>query len=210
MLYVSRYIDEIDKVVVVDTDDGEETIINTNMLDHYCRTLHLDIKGVDSRWAALDMDSCITIYQDPATKTKRQNKLAVMYGVDIVTSQGMITHISWGEVIKPVKVRLSDFGSECADFLVHGNSWVCNKKIVLVLDDKLKIRASSFAVVEHEIWDYPDAVLDLQEISDDELAESLYVQYGCRETLTQFDYIIDKPERMQSIRGKLRWKYAVH
>lgn len=203
MLYFSRYArDKTGKLVygVIDTDDNTEAFVDwSGFLDAVKR-------GVTIAGVRLDGTNGLTCtpYQYDAYRTSLQAKYA-MLGVNIIVCKSRVTHISL-DVDRigrePVRVRLSDFGTEVSDLLLAGNptfgrrSWLPEyTKVVLILDDKLiKIR-KFFSDLSSNVLFVGNAgvVFDIQELSNKEAIRNLYksirAQYGTS------DVIIDKKSR---------------
>ena len=148
MLYISRYID-IGTYGLVDTDDGREEVVSLLELSDAVYNHNIQIYGVDKKENFLCvLDSYVHVYQPAETLTREQLKLRMLGLVDIKCYKDMITSISWrGELIKkPIRIRLSDFGTDCADYLfAHSNEYGTHK-VTLVLDEKIHFGPESFCV----------------------------------------------------------------
>lgn len=170
MLYISRMLGQT-KVVVVDTDDGLETIITYRELHDYVTKLGIEIQGIETaielnRFGQRKIIKGVSVYQPADTVTREQTKLKVLRGVDVKTFNGKIMSVSLESETagKVIRLRLSDYGSECGECIFlsmpvcHSSSYyVCN--IVAVLDDKIKLNSRSLNLFfEHGV------VIDTSEV----------------------------------------------
>lgn len=178
MLFVSRY-KNLDNVCVVDTDDGIEEEIAIAELDDLEDLV--EIAGVNP-----DLGT-VYPYQLRSQVTTLQTKLAMLSFVEVVTWNDMVTNIRWREdkITTPVTVRLSDFGTRVADFVLRGDISRGKHVITLVFDDKLKgcewfafspLTADSVGV------DGLGVVFDFREVVSERLVaqfyRSLMLRYG--------------------------------
>lgn len=147
---------------IVDTDDWKESFVLLSYARKSVLGSGLEVKG-------LGMHTVVP-YQLPEYCTAEQAKVSLL-GVDIHVYNGVITYISWRE---PCAIRLSDFGSSCADMIIDMPSE--DIPITLILDDKIKYREYSFwenSGTKRSIW-HGLVQLDLTECSDIRLVREVY------------------------------------
>ena len=151
MLYISRYVGW-SMYGVADTDDGSEETVQSGDIRTACLDLGLQIEGVQLRdLGRIELDKPIgkkvgdiLAYQPPATMSVNQTKLQVMYGIELLVYNDIITSLRWNSLGKKVSIRLSDYGSILGDRFLYGNWVPCDHDITLVFDDKLTIYTQSF------------------------------------------------------------------
>lgn len=187
MLFISRYVMVGNErhYGVVDTDDDTEQIVSLSDL-HDCRHYGIDIKGAryiihnDSGTIRYEL-SHLRVYNSHTTVNKQMAKLKTLAGVDIVLYRHMITQITWdiGKFTRDIVIRLSDFGTFCADWIFYGLATVIpdpKYTITFILDDNVEFSTSSFMMIPHvEYEEYVMAGVrfDVRELSD-ENAKTFY------------------------------------
>lgn len=199
MLYISRFVGQ-SKYGVVDTDDGTETIITHKELWEYCIDLHMDIKGVrlgttvsrnKEKLCIKDVD----VYQCPDFVTKEQAKLNVLRGITIKTYGSQIVSVFADRNVVPkgTRVRLSDYGTSCGEYILKGMPYGCVPIVTLVLDDKIAITGKSLKY-------FPDRCMcvDMHEVKSQKT-----VDFVCRELVsssrilnTVWSVVLDTADRM--------------
>lgn len=209
MLYISRHISP-STYGVVDTDDGVESEVSAGDLMELVGLL--DIKGVER---ARNQDgSPITFggnallkevrpYQPVETKSVQQMKLQMLSHIEVVTYGSIISCIYWKpyEVHRPVSIRLSDFGAECAGFMLFNNR-SCDKHIcTLILDDKLSFSKDTFLRRggTGELGVGPNGLgvkLNLKELYNREKAQAIYSWLLQMDKNRVWHYIEDSKTRM--------------
>lgn len=204
MLFISRRVSST-RYGVVDTDDDSEEFVEFSELNTACCELGIEILGVDVYRA----DTCgiadIMPYQLPEKQSLAQLKMAMLFHVDIIVYKDVVVGIRWrqGEITSPVDIRVSDFGSSCAEYVLIDAEF-CNEHVVtIILDDKVDFSAKSFQVYKPFFAgiEGAGAVFDLRAVSSDEKAYSIYRGiYACPKGVDPFNSIIDKPERMEKMR----------
>lgn len=184
MLFVSRHIG-ISGYGVVDTDDGSEEVVTSSEAAYYTEVLGLDIKGVarrhDSNAVSLEP------YQSVETMTPLQVKTNLINHVDVRTFGSAITLLTFREeeITSPVTVRLSDFGDTLEDCILSENKCSGSYKIILIIDDGIKSLTEQSLRMGMYGWgaelgglgeDGLGVVIDIRELSDDDLAFKVYEQ----------------------------------
>lgn len=174
VLFVSRRIGVRD-YGVFDTDDGIEQRATTSDLVDAVLFCNLEIGGVSHT------EFPIRPYQPIETKTQLQLKTKLLSFVDITTWDGMLTNITWDshKIRRPVSIRVSDFGTQIAEFVFSGNDVSGTHKLTLIFDDKIK-PVEPFSLqplvcpASIKGRDMLGLVFDFREVTDDKLACSLY------------------------------------
>lgn len=214
MLYISRCID-FSKYGVVDTDDGVEEVVGLMDIIKMVRDTHIDIKGVVSDPDIICSDfgpGMIRPYQPAETMTALQAKTNLLSHVCVKTYGTMITSVCWrvDELREPVRIRLSDFGSSCADCILRENLLLGSKTVILVLDDKLSVTPKTFRLGRLmpsavDIKEGIGVVFDMHEVRNKRLASRIYFSLFevCNGVST--DSFIDDVNRT---RGMLEAKFA--
>lgn len=206
LLYVSRYIDR-GTYGVVDTDDGiEEQIDICGISDAVC--LHgVRIAGVtpviNKRFnKGYVTEDGVRVYQPVETLSPLQVKTKVLKHIDVKVYKSMITgiDIDIGAIEDKVQLRLSDFGTFCADYILSGNNHGVRDKVVLILDDKITFGKKTFKLrqCDNSFVGIRDAgvMFDLSEMNDDNAA-ALYKVLLSGQDL--FPTVIDEPTRYNSM-----------
>lgn len=141
MKFISRRIKH-NKVGVVDTDTGKESVMTA--VEAYNIDSHLEpVAGCQASMGGIIFP---VPYQDKSTYNRAQIKARMMGNVRVTCYNDMITAIDWSErdFSSPVTIRLSDFGSKCADHIVMGDIWSEKHCLTIVLDNKCKYTRRSF------------------------------------------------------------------
>lgn len=198
MLYVSRMLSR-SQVCVVDTDDGVEEILNGGELVRCLRDYGLEIKGVTLHNKNGRFSVTATPCQPDDTISTFQVKQKLLRGVDVKVSGDIITSIQWTDSVpQPVSVRLSDFGTKCADYLFWWEGLCTNEKLTLIFDDKMSATSKSLKFLS-----VLRVKVDLREVTNDKLARLIYKAFGESykgRYLSGTDYpfyIIDNEERLK-------------
>lgn len=181
MLYISRCAG-VDKWGVTDSEDGVEQVVNNSYLVK-ARQLGIEIEGVEYSCYPVNgrnvyyVSRC-TVYQPGLGAAGKAAKALVLKGVDVKLNGDKIVTIDWNQKIlgKNGKVRVSDFGTQCENFMFsHCHNPLPNTSITIIMDDKLKIRPKAFS----RFFAHYGLVLDLRELSDDKYAGYAYNEYIC-------------------------------
>lgn len=171
MLYISRF--SGGKTGVMDTDDGKETMITRRELKEALE-LGVVIEGASTR--IVDKDgvrrivlSGLKVYQNPTTVSAKQVKTGFLKGVSVTVHADTITSVTWddGKLVDNVRVRLSEYGTKCADNIFAGSTRP-GKRIVFVLDDNILIRANTFRRMNS--W----VSIDITEVTNNRTAKYVY------------------------------------
>lgn len=189
MLYISRQIG-VDKYGVVDTDDGQEDVLNRKQIEHVVVDLHIPIEGA-------------TIFEHPThhykylsgveviqpNMTRQQLKSKVLQGIDVRYHEGVVTAIS---VMYPdTTIRLKDYGTEFGNYVFWFNRVEPNT--IFVFDDGLKFNSKTF-----KDWRQRGIVMDLSNVTDMKIVNRIYDDFAydmeVDVSFIQF-YYLDKPER---------------
>lgn len=208
MLFISRY-SGYDYYGVVDTDDDTEGIVNVTALRKACLDGGLEIRGANPditeitglHWLREDK---IFVYQPPETRSQLQIKTRVLKHVDVTMYRSMITRIKWDifAIHTPVTIRLSDFGTSCADFILTGAKEVDEHKVTIILDEKI-----DFSNMTFKLRFYGDGYIDIERIGmkldirelDWEKARILYTLLYDGFSAEIPSFIIDSEERMKYV-----------
>lgn len=157
MLYVSRFAYSGSQrnmsqatlcVGVVDSDDNIEEIITQEQLHYAVIDRGQNILGVDTGLigSVLDIEGVYPFQIDKYVTPKMQ-KLSTLYQVDLIRWKSMVTSIQWGfdrYSGAPPAIRLSDYGTECADMLFIYAPTCYRHRVTLVLDNKCIFSPMSF------------------------------------------------------------------
>lgn len=180
MLYLSRILPG-DKIGVVDTDDGVETIVTEDELYLAVVAYHLDIAGVDDSGEYVP-------YQDMRYCSVKQTKLKAVRGVDIRTFKGEITYIGVGS--EDVTIRLSDYGSK----LLTSMAWnIGTGVLTIILDDSVEVVGKTLPCgFDGFCW-------DIREVTNDSVVSEVYSEL-IGDTIEDMgrwsNYVIDSQDRM--------------
>lgn len=198
MLYISRYFG-FDRYGVADTDDGREEIVDINEIHRSVALLGIEIAGVQ-RTNSFFTGGVVSVYQPPKMASVLQAKTLTMSHILVKKFRSTITGIEVhsADIKEPVKIRLSDFGSKCADFLFANNPFAGRHVLTLVLDNKLEFTSRSFLL---RVWDNScigqngiGVVFDITELGRKK-AEQVYHQVFSGEKPELFASVVDRPER---------------
>lgn len=206
MLYVSRYCGA-GGYGVVDTDDDVEEIVTFGYLQMLASTApDVHIYGVNTVGKTVSM---IAPYQPSATMSRDQLKLQLLHRVDVTVYKSTVTGILWNNdgLIGRPRIRLSDFGKFCGEFVLCCNTEVADTRMELVIDDKISISETSFRPHKyHSFSEYmheTGVVFDLRELHDEGRAEMVYMQLATGRVDDMFGYIIDSDARKKRMRKKM-------
>lgn len=186
MLYISRYVD-FAQYGVADTDDGVEEICTLADIKDAVLNCGLDVKGVQvkrgTRPGMRDRLHDVFAYQGTPVSNRLQVKTNMLSCVEVITFGEMITSIRWrsNNIVEPVTIRLSDFGTSCGDRILYGNIEERTHRVTLVFDDKCRVSPRSLECgglrghcrVIGELG--LGLRLDLREVTDNEYAEMIYL-----------------------------------
>lgn len=149
MLFVSRFAGRF-SYGVVDTDDWSEEVVSSKDIIDAVRTHGIEILGTTLEYA-LSKQSKVSVsgirpYQLPERVTNLQVKTNLLHRVQVVVYRDVIANVTWcgDEILQPVAIRLSDFGSVVGDRFLFCNQEYGSHKITLILDDKLEFSDQSF------------------------------------------------------------------
>lgn len=191
---------------VVDSTTGVETVLKLPEIKTVLKE-GVSIRGVTCDYDIVDGDFSIvdiSPFQEQSTMSRNQVRAMVLYGIQIIVYNAMITDILWSRntLKSDVKIRLSNFGSICADLLINGLTvGDAAHTVTFIIDDKLKSisdRAFWIAGITGRLglglqW-CTGLMFDLRELSDDGVARRVYKQ------LEKFKgpiapFVIDRQER---------------
>lgn len=206
MLYVSRIVGR-NKWAVMDTDDYTETIVDHKGLYEAVITNGLKIEGVTvnrglftDRVSKMQVERTyiddVTVYQNPAYVKIKNAKTAVLYGVDITMSGDTIVGISVKDKLltKKVRLRLSDYGVACSGHILSELEIKTSSVLVLVMDDKVKIRRNTFVGITSMCG---SVYIDVTEVKNKAQLQNVYFCDGFRGGPDIYElYIIDSEERL--------------
>lgn len=204
MLFISRH-DGMNFYGVVDTDDGVEEVIPRNKIVQLVGDTGIEIKGADrlpdTKWV-VDTHP----YQDPSTMTQLQIKTKLMKFTEVKTFGNLITSIvfDYRNIREPVSIRLSDFGSSCADCILWENTQPCRHVATLIIDDKIDIGKFTFRRDESVKSLGPNGygvVFDFREIANRKRAHDLYWQLRGNDGHRCFSYIVDNEKRYTTFKS---------
>lgn len=214
MLYVSRYIGQ-EQYGIVDTDDNVEEMADYFKICHLCQRVGLKIAGVDFDYFKRSAGK-IHVYQPKSTVTPLQVKTKTLKHIVVTVYKNIITSVTWNieDITKPVSLRLSDFGTYCADFLldavvktlaqgiINADKYKPNQKVTIILDNKLEYSAGAFGSYGYDfsVLDRINVVFDLREL-DDERATRVYDMLFENSEVVTFKNIVDNDERVVKMRG---------
>lgn len=204
MLYVSRFRKQYGsiEVGVVDTDDNKEEFISYNQLLILTKTGRLAVTGC--------YYNGISPWQPDKEKTRLQQKMSIVHGIDIKVYKDMITHFdmgSWSERNSfpktPVPIIVSDFGHELCDLCFVGNSLGLEfPMMTLVFDDTITVSSEAFyPVINRSRNFYKDHVIkagvqiDVRQVRNGDKAQSLYARFGASRGSEVMNFIIDRESR---------------
>lgn len=206
MLFISRRIGF--DYGVVDTDDDTEEVVTDDELRQLHNVFGLTISGLTMRDY---IEPRVVVYQPEETITPLQVKTRVMKHVDIKVYKDMITSIRFraSDIMgESVEIRLSDFGTRCADYVLAGNVYVGRfPKLRLIFDDKVSMCPNAFVRLPYSnalIGDHGIGVqYDLTDMSD-KRAKQMYETLCLSKQTGMWDDIFDNETR------KARIKYTYY
>lgn len=204
MLYVSRHFG-MHFYGVVDTDDDTEEIVTRSRLVQCVEEDGLTIRGADLIAGGKRVGETRPC-QVLSEMTQLQIKTDLMKFTEVKTFKTYITSIHWRhkEINTPVTIRLSDFGSKCADCILWEND-VCKRHVItLVLDDKVEYSDQVFRRDESINILGPHGlgvVFDMRDVHNPETAEWLYKHLHHQDGFRCLDYIIDSDSRKKYMRS---------
>ena len=210
MLYVSRF-STPNSVGVVDTDDGSEEIVGMLRLSSIVNMKGIDIKGVKMRSRGgfagnQKVIDRVEPYQCEIYGTPAQTKASLLLHTDIMLWRRMITSIKWRfeEIDKPVTIRLSDFGAECADCMLYGNEFIGRHAITIIVDNFIKVNPYTFYPQSRRQQLTIDGVgvkFDLRECTSGLAAKLVYdaVVMNAEDYIAACESIIDNEKRKSTM-----------
>lgn len=145
MLFISRRVG-YSGYGVVDTDDGVEEIVTGTALYDVPSELRKSIKGVLENTEAAPQKA-FRPWQDPDSRSLLQTKTSTLHNVDVTVWGDMVTDIVMRNTQIEV-IRLSDFGTRCADCVFVGNNRPKRHRLTLILDDKVELNLLSFKILQ--------------------------------------------------------------
>lgn len=198
MLYISRITDS-KYYGVVDTDDNVETVVHGDILKAIVLSQHIPIEGVQvNHHPSMPRIIGVVPYQDPATYTQLQVKTKTLKGVEVRTYKDEITAIicNSNTTKRVTYIRLSDFASYIGkEFVLNWKPMFTTKKLVLVLDDKIKCRGMPPRInLFRACWDIREMV------SSPEFVDEMYKTLIYDELVSTVDwniFLIDNEERIK-------------
>ena len=194
---------------VVDSDDGVEELVTRDDLEEIVRNQCIDVAGVEIM-SPSRLILQILPYQGENPSSVLQTKLSVLRHVNITVYNSTITSFLFrrDKLADGTRVRLSDFADSCGDFLMYGNmSLAAGPIVTIVLDDKIKsITDYSFRLDSgNEVSSLGvsavsslDVMFDLSELTNFELARSVYKQVLAYKG-EPLKAVIDSEERKQEM-----------
>lgn len=188
MLFISRYVGA-GMYGLVDTDDGCEEIV-TKIVIEKAKQSGVVIHGAE------DIVN-VMVYQPESTRTMLQIKTITLSRIDVKTYKNKITSVNiLSGIKKPVTIRLSDFGTVCADYILMANKPATRLKVLMVLDDKIGFSKSTFWTAPSLTLRQMGIALDIHELSDD---TAIVVYKGLYFKLNKqcFEGIVDTDERFK-------------
>lgn len=196
MLYVSQIVDN--KIGIFDTDDGSETFITRSQLFQTLR-LGVDIQGavvetIQLRGKPVTRLKSIEVQQNPDMLSSIQAKTRMLKGVNVVVQGDTISSIYWNDadVQDKTVIRLSQFGSKCADniFIARSRRFNSNQ-VIFILDDKITIRRKTL-----QSADNGSVHIDIREVTSNRIADLVYKAWsGSRGKLSM--WVTDNPDRFE-------------
>ena len=209
MLFISRFIGP-DQYGVVDTDDGVEQVVDFSELYSAVCVDGLEIMGARKKDSSMS-EASVMIAQPKETVSRMQTKAKILLNVDIKVYKNMITSIRWKRTDDDdlVDIRLSDFGTHVADYVLARNiAFGGCYKVCLVLDNKLTYSPNAFCrrFFEHDIIGKNGigVIFDLRELSDLNAMQVYKMLYTGKES-EMSGGILDKTVRMDKV-ARMRYK----
>lgn len=211
MLYISRRVWP-DKFCVIDTDDGAEDIVSFDELDEIATKYNITIKGAPLLVKGLPFLGDVAPYQIPDEATPMQLKFRMMYGIEVTTHRGVVTNIKVPlGLSQQVVIRLSDFGSSCADCILFGGQFFVTQMMTIVLDNKIALSDNTFCIQDDVLslgapgWGFN---FDLRELEDPD-AERVYRMLYEQDHKMIFRYILDRMSRFHYMENALSRGLAI-
>lgn len=171
MLYVSRVLSR-SRVCVCDSEDGVEDILGAEELVKYVRDLGIEIKGISLDVRGGKTRVFADPYQPPTSITASQSKCMMLNGVEILVTNDVICCIRWSKSSipsQPVRIRLSDYGKSCANYLFWWQGLCQNTSLTLVFDDNITITSKSLVHIEKL-----GVRCDITEVTDQKMVDKVY------------------------------------
>ena len=198
MLYISKCRGK-SKYEVIDTDDGVAEVVTYGQVVDAVRS-GVDIKGVKCFIKdGVPYIQEVKVYQHQDSMTVRQTKAKVLAGVDIKLHNGEITSFNWVDsIVQPnVRIRLSDYGSKCADGIFETGMWKHKVPIIIVLDDKIKLRRQSLTGA----CQCSQLKIDVSEVTDIKTLNIVYKELieNAGRMSTVEEYAIDRYNRLEKV-----------
>lgn len=199
MLYVSRYVGQT-KYGVVDTDDGVETVVTYQDLTEYVINNGLDIKGVTIGYTVrkrrrVPYLSSVKVYQNDSFLTGKQAKTKTLRGVDIISNNGQIAQINVGAdgLKQPVRIKLSDFGTSCGEYIFKHMPFLSNNALTIELDDNVAVGAKTLKYFVNR-----GVVLDMTAVTNPKVVEYVAHELSSQDRWLERSTVsvIDTPQRM--------------
>lgn len=179
---------------MTDTDDGVESIVGANEILRCVKTLGMEIKGIRVETHERKRDKVFAeVYQPPENITATQSKCSVLKGVNVMTNGDKITCIKWNkeaDLGPAVSVRLSDYGTSCADYLFLWAGVVVNSKLTFILDDKITLSGKSLKYAAK-----CKVRVDIREVTNKRTVELVYKAYARKGDIFNLDLVIDNADR---------------
>lgn len=216
MLYVSRYIGQ-HEYGIVDTDDEVEEIVNFDFIRERCIRHNIAIQGVDPYYFQKSAGK-VFLYQPPEAVSQAQLKLKMLCRINLKVYKSIITSIDWkiSDIVAPVSLRLSDFGTSCADFvldsvgkiladlILNAKKYSARNRVTIILDDKLTYSPRSFWIFGYDssVINRINVIFDLHELSDDN-ARIVYKMLFPDLEAIDCTNIVDDKARMKAMRRML-------
>lgn len=188
MLFISRYVGA-GMYGLVDTDDGCEEIVTKITIEN-AKKSGVVIHGAE------DIAN-VMVYQPESTRTMLQIKTITLSHIDVKTYKNKITSVNiLSGIKKPVIIRLSDFGTVCADYILIANKPATRLKVLMVLDDKVGFGKGTFWTAPSLTLRQMGIALDIHELSDD---TAIVVYKGLYFKLNKqcFEGIVDTDDRFK-------------
>lgn len=196
MLYISRWTSS-GEVGIVDTDDNVEELVSISELSHIVNRgvtiAGVTFLGVPEKSKILPPIRDVSVYQPDASKAQWQHRIRLLLGVDTCVYNFSLVYIGWdtqqykaGTIFRPSQFCKS-LGSYIFGF---GDFRQRTKKMTLVLDDSLTVDKFTFRGVVRA-----KAILDLREVTKDEIVISAYSAAIASHAKTFDSFIIDSDIR---------------
>lgn len=196
MLYISRRVGR-NTFGVVDTDDYVEEVVSWKDIEEAVLVRGLDIVGI-KKTSINSLSYDVDVYQNPAFAKSVQGKASVLYGVNIKVSGTEIVDISVPADLRVplVRIRLSDYGQSLSKRILNDNIVIKgDKKLILVLDDSIKVMNKSFENISHLSGRLK---LDVTEVTNERILINAYASDNYRDIDM---YMMDNIERLDFYLG---------